>query len=59
MTKMDVQQLRKNMGYMIKALKDMDESMYCCAAKAVLEHHFDNHEHCDEWCRRKTMTPTE
>jgi len=22
----------------------------------VLEHHFDNHEHCGDWCRRKDLT---
>jgi hypothetical protein len=29
------------------------------AAKAVLEHHFDNHEHCGPWCRRKMMSMEE
>jgi hypothetical protein len=22
-------------------------------AEAVVEHHFNNHEHCDDWCRMK------
>jgi len=29
------------------------------AGKAVVEHHFDNHEHCGAWCRRKDMTEEE
>jgi predicted small secreted protein len=56
MTRMDSTRLGKNFGYMIRTLKNLDVSEYCKAGAAVLEHHFDNHEHCGPWCRRKTMT---
>ena len=56
MTRMDVHRIGKNFGYMIRALPQMDESQYENAGKAVLEHHFDNHEYCGLWCRRKTQT---
>jgi hypothetical protein len=56
MTRMDSTRLGKNFGYMIRTLKDMNESLYETAGSAVLEHHFDNHEHCGQWCRRRTMT---
>ena len=54
MTKMDVRQLSKNFGYMIRTLKNKntDEEMLNSAA-AVLEHHFDNHKFCGSFCRRK------
>lgn len=35
----------------------MPKEEYEAAGKAVLEHHFDNHEFCGNWCRRKTETP--
>jgi hypothetical protein len=57
MTKMDVQRIVKNYGYMIRALPRLEESKYEEAAKAVLEHHFDNHEYCGTWCSRKRLTP--
>jgi hypothetical protein len=56
MTRMDSTRLGKNFGYMIRTLKTLEESQYCKAGSAVLEHHFDNHEYCGAWCRRKTMT---
>jgi hypothetical protein len=56
MTRMDSTRLGKNFGYMIRTLKNLDETQYCRAGSAVLEHHFDNHEHCGAWCRRRTMS---
>jgi hypothetical protein len=53
MTRMDSIRIAKNFGYMARTLKDKDESEYVDAAKACLEHHFDNHEYCGSWCRRK------
>ena len=57
MTKMDVKRIGKNFGYMARSLPKMREDQYCQAAKAVLEHHFDNHQYCADWCRRKLLTP--
>ena len=56
MTKMDVKRLGKNFGYMARHLPGMEEAWYCHAAKAVLEHHFDNHTNCGSWCRRKGLS---
>ena len=54
MTKMDCRQLSKNFAFMARTLcfKKSDEEMLD-AGKAVLEHHFDNHEHCGNWCCHK------
>jgi hypothetical protein len=57
MTKMDVKRLGKNFGYMARSLPKLQPEQYCLTAKAVLEHHFDNHMHCGEWCRRRLMSP--
>jgi hypothetical protein len=46
MTRMDSTRLGKGFGYMIRALPNMQQCQYIAAAKAVLEHHFDNHDNC-------------
>jgi hypothetical protein len=57
MTRMDSTTIGKNFGYMARQLRNLaDESMYENSAKAVLEHHFDNHLYCGAWCRRKDET---
>jgi hypothetical protein len=56
MTKMDATRLGKNYGYMIRALHRIPVDKYEDAGKAVLEHHFDNHDYCGPWCPRKRQT---
>jgi hypothetical protein len=53
MTRMDSTRIGKNFGYMARTLKDRDPTEYVDAAKACLEHHFDSHEFCGDWCKRK------
>jgi hypothetical protein len=55
---MDVTRLGKSYGYMIRNLKKMSEDQFIDAAKAVVEHHYDNHEFCGAWCPRKRLTHT-
>jgi hypothetical protein len=61
MSKMDIIRLGKNYGYVVRSLNLlMPDDEITAAGKAVLEHHFDNHEWCaDRWCRRKHQTPEE
>jgi hypothetical protein len=56
LTKMDATQLGKNYGYMIRTLHKLPVDKYEDAGKAVLEHHFDNHDYCGPWCPRKCET---
>jgi hypothetical protein len=56
MTKMDATRLGKNYGYMIRTLHRLPLDKYEDAGKAVIEHHFDNHEYCGPWCPRKHQT---
>ena len=57
MTRMDATRIGKNFGYMARNLKDADPADYVKKGTAVLEHHFDNHEHCGLWCSRGRETP--
>ena len=53
----DIVRLELNFIYMVRQLSDLPESEYEKRGKAVLEHHFDNHEYCSEkWCKRKSET---
>jgi hypothetical protein len=53
MTRMDSTRIAKNFGYMARTLKDRDPKEFVDAAKACLEHHFDDHTFCGSWCKRK------
>jgi hypothetical protein len=56
MTRMDSMRLGKNFGYMARALRDKPRTEFITAAEAVLEHHFDVHDHCGDWCPRGSET---
>jgi hypothetical protein len=56
MTRMDSTRIGKNFGYMARTLKNRSEDELELAAASVLEHHFDCHTHCGDWCRRKLET---
>lgn len=59
MTKMDAQRIGRNYGYFIRSLPGIPEDQYEHRALAVLEHHFDSHDYCGPWCKRKMMTTQE
>jgi hypothetical protein len=59
MTKMDCTRLGKNFGYMVRTLKRRPEEEWETAGRAVIEHHFDNHEFCGAWCPRKRQDAEE
>ena len=52
MTRMDSTRIGKNFAYMVRTLRDRPLHEYEDAAKAVLDHHFDCHEYCGDWCKR-------
>jgi hypothetical protein len=55
LSRMDATRIGKNFGYMIRSLPRLQECKYVDAAQAVLEHHFDNHQHCGPWCNRSRV----
>jgi hypothetical protein len=56
MTRMDSTRISKNFAYMARTLKDRPECEFVVAATAVLDHHFDIHDNCGDWCKRKQLT---
>jgi hypothetical protein len=58
--KVDCIKLQRNFGFMVKQLKEVPKCEWEGRAKAVLEHHFDNHEFChSSWCKRMLKSPLE
>jgi hypothetical protein len=53
MTRMDSTRIGKNFSYMARTLHNRPVDEFVNAAKAVLGHHFDNHQYCGDWCSRK------
>lgn len=51
-TEMDIVWLTTNFVYMTHSLNSICQSEWEDAAAAALEHHFDNHIHCGEFCKR-------
>ena len=57
MTKCDAIRISHNFGYFIRTLKGKPEEQWLRLGLAVLDHHFDSHENCGPWCKRKSATP--
>jgi hypothetical protein len=57
--KVDCMKLHRNFGYMVKQLKGVPEHEWTSRGRAILEHHFENHEFCGDWCSRKKKTAAE
>jgi len=55
----DVTRVSINFIYMVRQLHEYPQEQWVNRAKAVLEHHFDNHEYCGRHCHRKDKTAEE
>ena len=49
--KLDALKLTKNYAYMIRQLPHLSKELWLLAAKAVLDHHFEIHSGCGDWCQ--------
>jgi len=57
MTKCDAMRLQRYYSFMARQLKyKKTDAEMLSAAQAVLEHHFDCHDYCGDWCLRKQQT---
>ena len=56
MMKMDMIQIGENFAYTVRQLPRLMEDQYALAGLATLEHHFNTHDYCGNWCRRKVQT---
>lgn len=55
LTCVDVLRVTTTFAYMCRSLHEKDEILEA-HGKAVVEHHFDNHTFCGDFCRRKQLT---
>ena len=56
LTKVDIMRVSTNFAYCVRTLSSKPIDEYELAGKAVVEHHFDNHEFCGDFCKRKLLT---
>jgi hypothetical protein len=49
----DILRVTKNFAYMTRQLPSLGREEWEDSSKAVVEHHFDNHQHCRDFCVRK------
>ena len=52
-TNNDAERMKRNFAYFLHMYRHETFANFKVAAKAVLEHHFNNHEFCGEWCPAK------
>ena len=56
LTRVDIMRIATNFAYMMRTLSTKPEAEHVNCGKAVVEDHFDNHEHCGVFCKRKLLT---
>jgi hypothetical protein len=49
----DAYRLKRNFGYWLLSYHTSEFDIFQEKSKAVLEHHFNNHAHCNDWCAMK------
>lgn len=57
--KVDAMKTKKKCGDFLNQITELSQAQWVSAAQAALEHHFENHKHCGEWCQRRRMTALE
>jgi hypothetical protein len=57
-TMVDAYRLKRNFGYWLLSYCQKDFDIFLDKSKAVVEHHFNNHENCDDWCSMKEADST-
>jgi hypothetical protein len=58
-TNNDAERMKRNFSYFIHMYHIQPFPLIMRASKAVLEHHFNNHKFCDEWCPLKKWSEEE
>ena len=58
-TKMDAERMKRQMSWTLRLHSTGTYHDFEKAVLAVLEHHFDNHEHCAAWCKSANGTAEE
>jgi hypothetical protein len=58
-TKLDAERMKRRMSWTLRLHSNGTYAEFRKAVLAVLEHHFNNHQHCAEWCKSATGTVEE
>jgi hypothetical protein len=58
-TKVDAERLKRNFGYCLLMYHDGPFDEFKKAMECVVEHHFNNHENCGDWCSAKKWSGQE
>jgi hypothetical protein len=58
-TKMDAERMKRRLSWTLRLHCEGTFEAFKTAVLAVLEHHFDNHEHCGAWCKAASGTEEE
>ena len=59
LTRVDIMRVTTNFAYMMRTLLRNPVEEHESCGQAVIEHHFDNHEHCGSFCKRKNLSAEE
>jgi hypothetical protein len=51
----DAYRLKRNFGYWLMSYHDEPFEIIQNKSKAIVEHHSNNHVHCDDWCSMKQV----
>jgi hypothetical protein len=54
----DAYRLKCNFGFWLLSYCQKDFDIFSNKSEAVVEHHFNNHSHCDDWCSMKGVDAT-
>ena len=54
-TSVDAERIKRNFSYCVRMYSGENFDVFMAAMKAVIEHHFNNHEFCGDWCPMKKM----
>jgi hypothetical protein len=58
-TMVDAYRLKRNFGYWLMSYHTEPFDIFKARSKAVVEHHFNNHTYCEDWCSMKKATSTQ
>lgn len=59
MLEVHVLQVVTNFGHVMRQLHTIDGTLWIPISKAVVDHHFDTHDGCRDWCKRKEESAEE
>lgn len=56
LNKVDCFALKKNFGCVLKQIRTLPKTEWLLTGAAALEHHFEDHSCCGDWCKRRSVS---